>query len=104
MQLPTKQIRSFCQQWQILEFAVFGSFLREDFGADSDLDVLVTFAEEAKWTLLDLVRMEQELENIVGRSVNLIEKRGIERSQNWIRRDEILKTAVPVNLYDNKVA
>ena len=104
MQLPTKQIRSFCQQWQIIEFAVFGSFLREDFGADSDLDVLVTFAEEAKWTLLDLVRMEPELENIVGRSVNLIEKRGIERSQNWIRRDEILKTAVPVNLYDNKVA
>nr|WP_269544751.1 nucleotidyltransferase domain-containing protein [Dactylococcopsis salina] len=77
----------------------FYSFLREDFGADSDLDVLVTFAEDAKSALLDLVRMELELENIVGRSVDLIEKRGIECSQNWIRRDEILKTAVPVNLF-----
>jgi len=48
MQLPTKEINAFCQRWQITEFAVFGSFLREDFGAESDLDVLVTFAEEAK--------------------------------------------------------
>ena len=81
MQLPTKPIRAFCQRWQISEFAVFGSFLREDFGTDSDLDVLVTFAEDAKSALLDLVRMELELENIVGRSVDLIEKRGIECSQ-----------------------
>ena len=98
MHLPTKQIHSFCQKWEIIEFAIFGSFLRKDFRADSDFDVLVTFAENAKWTLIDLVRMEQELETIVGRSVDLIEKRGIERSQNWIRRDEILKTAVPINL------
>lgn len=98
MHLPTRQIHLFCQRWQIIEFAIFGSFLRRDFGADSDLDVLVTFAENAKWTLIDLARMEQELETIIGRSVDLIEKKGIERSQNWIRRDEILKTAVPINL------
>jgi len=101
MQLPTKEINAFCQRWQITEFAVFGSFLRQDFGAESDLDVLVDFAEEAKWTLIDLVKMEQELEAIVGRPVDLIEKRGIEQSKNWIRRQEILNTAVPINLMTN---
>jgi uncharacterized protein len=59
--LPQKEISDFCQRWQISEFALFGSVLRDDFGPDSDLDVLVTFAPEADWSLFDHLRMEEEL-------------------------------------------
>ena len=88
-----EQVKLFCDRWQITEFALFGSVLRDDFHSDSDLDVLVTFAVNAPWNLLDLVTMQQQLENIVGRDVDLVEKRVIEQSDNWIRRQEILNTA-----------
>jgi hypothetical protein len=91
--LPADQIADFCRRWQISEFALFGSALRDDFGPDSDLDILVTFAPEADWSLLDHVRMEEELEAMLGREVDLVSRRAIERSPNWIRRQEILGTA-----------
>jgi predicted nucleotidyltransferase len=93
IELPQDEIRRFCQRWQIKELAFFGSVLRDDFGPDSDLDVLVTFAPEADWSLLDHVKMEQELEDLLQRKVDLISKRAVEQSQNWIRRQEILNTA-----------
>lgn len=86
-------IQTFCQKWQIAEFAVFGSVLRDDFRPDSDLDVLVSFFPQAPWTLLDLVTMQHELQQIVNRDVDFIEKRAVEKSDNWIRRNEILNTA-----------
>lgn len=91
--LSEQAIAAFCQRWQIAELALFGSVLRTDFHPDSDLDVLVTFAPNAPWNLLDLVMMQQELETIVGREVDLIEKQVIEQSHNWIRREGILNTA-----------
>jgi uncharacterized protein len=91
--LPTKTITTFCQKWQIAEFSLFGSVLRDDFRPDSDLDVLVSFFPHTPWTILDLVTMQQELQQIVHRDVDLIEKRVIETSDNWIRRNEILNTA-----------
>jgi predicted nucleotidyltransferase len=78
----------------VQELAVFGSALRDDFGPDSDLDVLVTFSEAADWSLLDLIRMERELGELAGRAVDLVDKRSIARSTNWLRREEILATAV----------
>jgi len=42
--LPLSQVREFCQRWQIVEFALFGSVLRDDFRPDSDIDCLVVFA------------------------------------------------------------
>ena len=53
--IPLGVIRSFCKRWQITEFALFGSVLRDDFGPDSDVDVLVEFDEEARHTLFDMV-------------------------------------------------
>ena len=91
--LPIEEIKAFCQKWRITEFALFGLVLRNDFRPDSDLDVLVSFAPHSLWTLLDLVTMQHELEAIVNRDVDLIEKRVIENSDNWIRRNEILNTA-----------
>ena len=91
--LPKVQINEFCDRWKIRELALFGSVLRDDFRPDSDIDVLVTFCPNADWSLLDRVKMQQELGNILERKVDLVSKRAIERSHNWIRRREILETA-----------
>ena len=93
IELPRDKITDFCRRWKIVELAVFGSALREDFRPESDLDVLVTFAPEADWSLFDHVRMEQELTALLNRDVDLVSRRAIERSKNWIRRKEILSAA-----------
>lgn len=86
-------IADFCRRWRIDEFALFGSVLRDDFRPDSDVDVLVTFAPDAGWSLFDHVRMQDELAEMFGREVDLVSRRGLERSANWIRREEIVTTA-----------
>jgi uncharacterized protein len=91
--LPMDQVAEFCRRWKIRELAIFGSFLRDDFRPDSDLDFLCTFADDVPWTLFDLVTMDQELTAIVGRPVDLVDRRSIEKSENWIRRRAILGTA-----------
>jgi hypothetical protein len=68
------KIAAFCRKWKISEFALFGSVLREDFGPDSDVDVLVSFSEEAQWSLYDWVDMIEDLKVIFGREVDLVEK------------------------------
>lgn len=96
LQVLPGQIEAFCQQWQVIELAAFGSVLRNDFRAESDVDLLVTFAPEARISLLDLVNMQDLLSTMFGRSVDLIEKRSIENSHNWIRRQQILSTATVI--------
>ncbi|MCZ6636420.1 MAG: nucleotidyltransferase family protein [bacterium] len=91
--LPQEQIADFCRSWKICELALFGSALRDDFSPDSDLDFLVAFAPEAEWSLLDHVQMEEELSVLLNRKVDLVSRRGIEQSDNWIRRRTILETA-----------
>ena len=93
LDVPKEKIADFCKRWKITEFALFGSVLREDFSPESELDVLVTFAPHARWSLLDHVEMQDELKIIFGRKVDLISKRGIERSRNYIRRKEIIESA-----------
>ncbi len=88
-----KRIAKFCRHWKIVELALFGSVLRDDFRPDSDVDVLVTFARDTEWSLFDHVAMEEELAAIVGRKVDLVSRRAIEQSKNWIRRKAILGTA-----------
>ena len=67
--------------------------LREDFGEQSDIDILVTFAPDATPSLFDMVTMEDELERIFGRSVDFVSRRGVENSRNAIRRQTILASA-----------
>jgi predicted nucleotidyltransferase len=89
--IPRKQIADFCQRWKVVEFSLFGSALREDFHPNSDIDVLVTFAPNARVSLFDLVDMEDELKNVFGREVDLVEKESILQSENYIRRKNILE-------------
>jgi predicted nucleotidyltransferase len=87
------QVDMFCQRWQVAELSLFGSVLRDDFGAKSDIDILVTFYPDANWGLLDHVQMTMDLKAIFKKEVDLITRRGLESSSNWLRRDNILKTA-----------
>ena len=93
LEVSKEEIADFCRRWKVTEFALFGSVLRGDFRPDSDVDVLVTFASDAEWSLLDHVQMEQELASVLGRGVDLISRRAVDHSKNWIRRGEILSTA-----------
>ncbi len=81
------KIAAFCKRWQISEFSLFGSVLREDFTPESDVDVLVNFQQQAKWSLWDLMDMTEELEKMFGRKVDLVEKEAI---RNPYRRHAIL--------------
>lgn len=67
--------------------AIFGSVLREDFGPESDVDFLVTFFEQARWTLFDWVEMIEELKKITGREIDLVDRESI---RNPYRRRSIL--------------
>lgn len=91
--LPEAAIAEFCQRWNIKEFYLFGSVLRADFRPDSDVDVMIQFAPASACGLLQLVRMKYELEDLFERKVDLLTKKSIEQSENWIRRKEILGTA-----------
>lgn len=94
--LDRDRIATFCRKWQITELSLFGSILRpSEFSPKSDIDVLVRYAPEAQWSLFDEVEMEDELCDIVGRDVDLVNRRAVERSHNWIRRKAILESAVP---------
>ncbi len=85
-----ERIASFCQKWKIAELALFGSVLREDFRPDSDVDVLVMFNPDSDWGVEHLLDMKEELESLFGRAVDLVEKRLVEESRNYIRRKHIL--------------
>jgi uncharacterized protein len=85
--LDEEKIKDFCRRWKISEFSLFGSVLREDFGPESDVDVLVSFAPDIPWSLFDWMDMIEELKEIFGREVDLVEKSGL---RNPFRRKEIL--------------
>ena len=85
-----EQIETFCRKWKVNEMSLFGSVLTSEFRPDSDVDVLVSFLDDGKWTLFDLVRMEDEISEIMGRRVDLVDRRSVEASRNYIRRRHIL--------------
>ena len=93
MPLDRDAVASFCERWKIAELALFGSVIRDDFHPESDVDVLVDFAPDSSWGLFDHVAMEEELSEILGRKVDLVSRRAVERSSNWIRRKAILESA-----------
>jgi uncharacterized protein len=87
--LDSEQLAGFCRRWRITELAFFGSVLRADFRPDSDIDVLVTFAPDAGHSLFDLINLQEELQSLLGRRVDIVEKRAL---RNPFSRQEILRT------------
>jgi len=96
IEVPQEGLAEFCRKWKIVELSFFGSVLRDDFRPDSDVDVLVTFAPDGRHSIFDLVHMEAELEKMLGRKVDLVERVAIEQSENYLRRKHILNSAQTV--------
>lgn len=92
IELPVKQIAEFCQRWQVIEFALFGSVLRDNFRPDSDIDIMVQFHPDAHPRFRTLDQMETELKTMFHREVDLVTREGIEASRNYLRRREILSS------------
>ena len=76
-ELDALAVAEFCRKWHIAEMSLFGSVLRDDFKTDSDVDVLISFAENVALGLLDKMAAREELEAILGRNVNLITQSGL---------------------------
>ena len=89
--IPINQdsIAALCRKWRITEFALFGSVLRDDFRPDSDVDVLVSFSADSRWSMLDVIEMRESLEEMFGRRVDVVEKEAI---RNPFRRRAILSS------------
>jgi len=94
--VPQVEIEAFCRRHHIRRLSLFGSVLREDFGPDSDVDVLVDFDGGVDLGLLEIVSIERELSTILGRKVDLVDREEVERSDNYLRKRHILNTAETV--------
>lgn len=94
--IDMEHLRQFCRRWHITELSLFGSVLRPDFQSASDVDVLARFDPQVHHSLADLVTMQEEIETLFHRPVDLISKAGLERSRNYIRRQAILESARPI--------
>lgn len=85
--IDNEAIAAFCRKWKVREFSLFGSVIRDDFGPDSDVDVLVSFEENSGIGLWEMSDMKDELEEMFGRKVDLVEKEGL---RNPFRKHSIL--------------
>ncbi len=95
--LPVEEVQldAFCRRWKITKLELFGSMLVDPSRA-ADIDLLATFADDARWGLFEHERMQDELARLLGHKVDLISRRAIESSRNTLRRNAILTSAVPV--------
>lgn len=88
IELPMEKIAEFCDRWNVIEFALFGSVLRDDLRPDSDIDVMVVFHPDGHLTLFDLADMEDELKQLFQGDVDLVTHKGIETTRQTL-------TAIP---------
>jgi len=86
-------IAEFCRRHRIRQLALFGSVLRDDFRPDSDIDILATFAPESRLSLLELASIDDELREMFGRDVDLVDREALRRGENYLRRRQILDSA-----------
>jgi uncharacterized protein len=101
LEIPGKAIQEFCERWHVTALELFGSSVGGDFSEKSDVDVMVTFAD-GETPGLGFLDMKDELEKIFGRSVDLVTRKAIEKSDNPYRKQAILGTARLI--YDKKAA
>jgi uncharacterized protein len=94
---PPAKLAAFCRKWRIARLEVFGSLLREDFRAESDADFLVTFEAGKAPRDIDWWQIKDELAELSGRDVDLVERRLVERSRNLYRRHQILREATTIH-------
>ncbi len=98
--ITPEAIAIFCEKWSVSELALFGSVLGADFRAEgenpSDVDVLFTYGKNARKNLMLQVRMQNELADLFDRAVDLVSKTALLNDYNYIRRQNILGSAVVI--------
>jgi len=92
IEMSKEGISAFCQRNHIRSLSFFGSVLRDDFRPDSDIDVLVEFEPGKEPGLMEMAGMETELSGILGHKVDIVERKAVEKSENYIRRRHILQS------------
>ena len=95
IKVPTEELAELCGQYRIRQLALFGSVLRDDFGPDSDVDVLVEFEPEAHIGFIALSRIQRELSTLLQRPVDLVPKDGLKAKirQSVLSSAEVLYAA-----------
>ncbi len=92
IEVPDEALREMCRKWKIRRLELFGSARSGRLGPDSDIDFLVEFEANEQWSLMDLVRAEEDFSRLLGRKADLVDRKNLERSANLIRRDAILNS------------
>jgi uncharacterized protein len=87
--IPLEALASLCSRYQVRELALFGSVLRDDFREDSDIDILVEYEPDAQVGLYEHFDLQRDLEQLLGRKVDLVSKRGL----NVVIRDDVLRSS-----------
>jgi hypothetical protein len=91
-EISSQALRTLCRKWKIRRLELFGSAHTGQLRPESDIDFLAEFEPGEQWSLMDLVRAEEEFSLLFGRSVDLVDRKSLEKSANWIRRDAILRS------------
>lgn len=89
-EIDFKTVSELAVEYQLSEIYLFGSALREDFSAVSDIDLLITFKADVHYSYFEFCELKERLEALFHRKIDLVEKAGL---INPYRRSEILKTA-----------
>jgi len=71
IEVDRERLAAFCRRRGIVRLSLFGSVLRDDFGPESDVDVLIELDPEAGVGLFEFVDMKDELSDLLGREVDL---------------------------------
>ena len=95
LEKSNRKIAEICRKYQITELSLFGSQVRGDFSLDSDFDFLVEFAPEAEIGFIELGFIQEELEKIVEKPVDLVPKKGLKEliRQKVVEESEIVYAA-----------
>jgi len=99
-EISHEALRPICTKWKIRRLQLFGSARTGQLHSDSDIDLLAEFEPDEQWSLMDLARAEEEFSSLLGRTVDLVDRTGLERSANSIRREAILRSTQVV--YGNR--
>jgi len=92
IELPDQALQGMCRKWKIRRLEIFGSAQTGHLGPGSDIDLLAEFEADEQWSLMDLARAQEEFSLLLGRNVDLVDRKNLERSANMIRRDAILNS------------
>ena len=92
IEVSDEALREMCRKWKIRRLELFGSARSGRLGPNSDIDFLAEFDADEQWSLMDLARAQEEFSTLLGRKVDLVDRKNLERSANVIRRDAILNS------------